>query len=95
MMVDKIDDCAQENGKSFSATCRSIHKSAFSIDNMLPCFFLEGKRLMAFFIKPFLYDYMTGCILDDHGEGKDKINGRGSGNRNVMIVEKNKYISEE
>ena len=58
-MINKLNNGAQENRKRFTATGRCIYQSALSIDNMLPCFFLEGKGRMALRSKPVFDDVIT------------------------------------
>ena len=47
MIVDKTDDGAEENRKSFSAAGGCIHESAFTLLHVVPGLFLEGKRFMS------------------------------------------------
>ena len=62
-MIDKIDEGAKKNGKSFTATRGCIYQTTFTIDNMLPGFLLEMERVKAFGGKPFINYFIPFCGL--------------------------------
>ena len=61
MLIDVLYKSAQENRKRFAATSRCIYQTTFSINNMLPCFFLEIKRIPAFLFQPLTDNFIAFC----------------------------------
>ncbi len=60
MFIYKIDNGTEENGEGFSAAGGGVYQPAFTINYMLPGFFLEGKRMEAFVSQPVNYDLISG-----------------------------------
>jgi len=66
VLVDVLNNGAKENRKRFAATGRRVYQSAPAIDDVLPCFLLECKRLPALCSKPVFNDLVSfGSMNDD------------------------------
>jgi hypothetical protein len=56
-------ECAQENGKGFTASGGGIYNAALAKDDVVPCLFLEGKWGKSFFLKPCFNYLIAGNSL--------------------------------
>ena len=59
MLIDEIDDGAQEYREGFAKARRGIDQAVFSMDDMVPGLFLERKWLVAFVGQPLLNDLVS------------------------------------
>jgi len=47
VLVDVLNNCTKKNGECFATAGRGVYQATIAIDDMLPGFFLECKRLPA------------------------------------------------
>jgi hypothetical protein len=62
MLVNKLNDRAEENCISFTTTCRRIYQPAVAIMQLLPGLFLKGKCLHFIQQKP-IADNFVSCAF--------------------------------